>query len=128
MKSLFCAILLLSLGFQNSVHAIEPTSDLSEELAIRLIGEMLQIRPGGIRVATVIEGAKRSEDGFEERQMRRVTAVHPVLQEGRMVRRVRCYDFSWSPRYGWFYQETCSGRGGEEVRIWSERVGAVVVK
>jgi hypothetical protein len=83
---------------------------------------------GGINIATVIDGGKRSEDGFEESEVRRVTAIHQVPDEGRMVRRVRCYDFSWTPRYGWFYKEIRSSRSGEEVCIWSETEGELVVK
>ncbi len=127
MKSLLLAIPLLCLGLHGLSHAAEPTSELSEDLAKRLIAEVLDIRSGGINVATVLEGEKRSEDGFVESQVRRVTAVHPVLEDGRNVRRVRCYDFSWSPKYGWFYQETSSTRSGEEVRIWSETEGETVV-
>jgi len=128
MKALFFAISLLGLGLQGLVHAAEPTSELSGDLAKRLIAEVLEIRSSGINVASVIDGGKRSEDGFVERQVRRVTAVHPVLLDGRMVRRVRCYDFSWSSQYGWFYQESRTSRSGEEVRIWSETKGELVVK
>ena len=128
MKSLLFAISLLSLGLQGLVHAVEPTGELSEDLAKRLIAEVLDIKSSGINVATVLEGEKRSEDGFVERQVRRVTAIHPVIEDGRNVRRVRCYDFSWSPKYGWFYQETRTTRSGEEVRIWSETEGESIVK
>ena len=127
MKTLFFAMSLFVLGFQGSIHAAEPTSDLSEELAKRLIADVMDIGAPGINVATMIEGGKRSADGFEERKVRRVTAVHPVLEDGRMIRRVRCYDFSWNTQYGWFYQEICTSRSGEEVRIWSELQGEIVV-
>ena len=93
MRFLVCAIVILAIEVLNRIDAAEPVRDLSEEVSVRLIGEMLEIRPSGISVATVTQGAKRSEDGFEERHVQRVTAIHPILQEGRMVRRVRCYDF-----------------------------------
>ncbi len=128
MKTLFFAMSLFILGLQGSVYAAQPTSELSEELAKRLIAEVLDISPSGINVATVIEGGKRSENGFEERDVRRVTAIHAVLEEGRMVRRVRSYDFSWSSQYGWFYQEVRTSRSGEEVKIWSEIQGEVIMK
>lgn len=129
MKSLIFTISLLGFGLYSSkAHAAEPVSDLSEVVAKRLIADVLEIRSNGINIATMIDGAKRSEDGFEDKQVRRVTAVHPVLEEGRLVRRVRCYDFSWSPGYGWFYQEIRATRSGEEVRIWSETKGETVVK
>ena len=125
MKALLFVIALLGLG---SSHGAEPTGGLTEELAKRLIAEVLEIRAAGINVATVIDGGKRTEDGFVERQVSRVTAVHPVLEDGRMVRRVRSYDFSWSPKYGWFYREIRNSRSGEEIRIWSETAGEAVVK
>ncbi|MES2981856.1 MAG: hypothetical protein V4727_06045 [Verrucomicrobiota bacterium] len=128
MKTPFFAISLFILSLQGSLHAAEPTSELSEELAKRLVSEVLEIAPSGINVATVIEGGMRSKDGFEERDVRRVTAIHPVLEEGRMVRRVFSYDFSWSSKYGWFYKENRQTRGGEEVWIWSETEGELVVK
>lgn len=128
MKSLFFAISLVVFSLQNSGYAAEPTSELSEELAKRLIADVLEIRSNGINVATVVEGEKRSDDGFMEGQVRRVTAVHPILLEGRLVRRVCRYDFSWTPLYGWFYQEIRSTRSGEEVWIWSETKGETVVK
>lgn len=128
MKALFFAMSLLALGFQASLHAAEPSSELSEEVAKRLISDVMDIAENGINVATVVDGAKRAADGFEESKIRRVTAIHPVLEGGRMVRRVRCYDFSWNPQYGWFYREIRSARGGEEVVIWSELQGESVVK
>lgn len=128
MKSLIFAISLLSLGFQSLAFAAEPSSELSDELARRLIAEVLEIPANGIEVATVVEGQKRSEDGFLEGNVRRVTAVHLVPLDGKLVRRVRSYDFSWTTKYGWFYQETRSTRSGEEVRIWSETKGESVVK
>lgn len=128
MKILFFVISLFILVLQSSLYAAEPTSELTEELAKCLIADVTNIGTSGINVATVIEGGIRSKDGFEERDVRRVTAIHPVLEEGRMVRRVRSYDFSWSPKYGWFYKEIRTTRGGEEVRIWSETEGELVVK
>lgn len=128
MKTLLFAISLCYLCLQGSLYAAEPTSELSEELAKRLIADVLDIGASGINVATVTDGTKRVEDGFEERAVRRVTAIHPVLLEGRMVRRVRSYDFSWSPQYGWFCKEIRTSRSGEEVWIWSETEGELVVK
>lgn len=58
----------------------------------------------------------------------RVTAVHPVIDDKGLGRRVRCYDFNHSPRYGWFHQEIRQSRGGEEVWIWSETEGRVMVR
>lgn len=128
MKNPFFAISLFILGLQGSIQAAEPTSNLTEDLAKRLIADVMDIGAPGINVATMIEGEKSSQDGFEEKKVLRVTAVHPVLEEGRMIRRVRCYDFSWNPQFGWFYREIRANRGGEEVIIWSELQGETVVK
>ncbi len=128
MKALFVAISVLVVCCLDRAQAAAPTSELSDDLARRLISQILDIQPNGISVAAVIDGGKRTEDGFLETHVRRVTVVHPVLLEGRMVRRIRCYDFSWSPKYGWFHQENGSSRSGEEVRIWSETAGEVTVK
>lgn len=128
MKTLYFAASLFIFGLQGLIHAAEPTSMISEELAKRLIADVMDIGAPGINVATMIEGGKRSADGFEERKVVRVTAVHPVLEEGRMIRRVRCYDFSWNPQIGWFYKEIRTSRSGEEVVIWSELQGESVVK
>lgn len=128
MKIQLLAISLLALSSQGQLYAVEPDSALSEDLAKRLIADFLNIREGGINVATVTGGTKSSDDGSEESQVRRVTAVLPVLEEGRTVRRVRCYDFSWSEKYGWYYQKIVSSRSGQEVRIWSEKKGESATK
>jgi hypothetical protein len=128
MKTLFFAMSLFVIGLQASLYAAESSGDLSEEIAKRLISDVLNIAENGINVATVVDGSKRAADGFEENKVRRVTVIHPVLEEGRLIRRVRCYDFSWNPKYGWFYRENHSSRGGEELLIWSELLGELVVK
>lgn len=128
MKRLFVVITFLSLGLQGMLYSAEPSSELDDDLAVRLIADILDVKTTGINVASVIQGEKRSEDGFVERHIRRVTAVHLVPENGRRVRRVRCYDFSWTPKYGWFYQETGSSRSGEEVMVWSEIRGEEIVK
>lgn len=128
MKRLLVLFTFLSLGLHGVCYSAEPSNELDDNLAIQLIADILDVKITGINVASVIEGEKRSEDGFVERHIRRVTAVHLVLENGRRVRRVRCYDFSWTPKYGWFYQETGSSRSGEEVMIWSEARGEEIVK
>lgn len=128
MKTLCFAVSLFLLSFQISLHAAEPSGDLTEDLARRLISDVLDISANGINVATVSHGAKRAADGFEEKDVRRVTVIHPVLLDGRMIRKVQCYDFSWSARYGWFCKEIRTSRSGEEVWIWSELQGEQVVK
>ena len=128
MKMLFLVVSLFALGFQSSLYAVEPTSELSEKLATRLIGAVSDVLESEIRVASIVEGAKHTKGEFVEGQMRRVTAVHSVIEGARVVRRVHYYDFSWNPRYGWFYQKTGASRNGEEVMIWSEKAGELIVK
>lgn len=99
-----------------------PTTEISKQLIASIVG----IPDGAIRVASIIEGSIRSEDGFEQRVCR-VTVVHPFLDNGRMVRRIGHYDFSWSEEYGWFHQEPFQAAGGEQVRIWSELKGMVII-
>ena len=99
-----------------------PTTDVSRQL----IADIAGIPAGAIKVASVVEGSIRSEDGFEHRVCR-ITVVHPQLDNGRMVRRIGYYDFSWSEEYGWFHQEPFQAAGGEQVRIWSELKGMVII-
>jgi len=108
-------------------EAAEPERELDREAARELIALALEVRESPIAIASITAGGLR-EDDFEAREVRRVTAVLPVLEEGRLVRRVRCYDFRWDPRLGWFHQETRRVRGGEELWIWSERVGREVIR
>lgn len=103
-------------------------AELTEDTARRLIAEAIEIRENGIKVANIVEGSKHTEDGFEFKTVMRVTAVHPVVGDKGLGRRVRCYDFHYSPKYGWFHQEIRKSRGGEEVWIWSETEGRVIVK
>ena len=100
----------------------------SQDLAKQLIADILDINPSTIRIASIVEGSKRCKDGFERRWCSRVTAVLPVIDNGRAVRRVRSYDLMWSEQYGWFHQETIDGRGGEEVWIWSEKSGEITIR
>lgn len=37
-------------------------------------------------------------------------------------------DFHWNDTYGWFIWQKREGRGGDEVWIWSETKGELVVK
>lgn len=102
--------------------------ELPEATARSLIAEAVEIRESGIRIASILEGSKRTEDGFEFRVVMRVTAVHPVLGDKGLRRSVRCYDFHHSPLHGWFHQEIRQSRGGEEVWIWSEKKGRLIIR
>lgn len=107
--------------------AADPSTELSEATAAKLIDLRSRNRTPRINVALILEGTTRS-DAFETRHVRRVTAIHPVVEEGRQVRRVLIYDFQWSPTYGWFLSEKREEAGGETLWIWSESHGEVVVR
>ncbi len=109
------------------VEAAEPTRELDEALAVKLINLQSRHRTPQIQVAMVLEGSSRTGP-FETRHVSRVLAVHPVIEEGRQVRRAHCYDFHWNERYGWFTWEQRQERGGDAVWIWSELLGEVVVR
>jgi hypothetical protein len=80
-----------------------------------------------VQVAMILEGS--SKDGlFQIDNMRRAVVVHPVISEGRQVRRMQTYDFNWSHTYGWFTWEKREERGGDSLWIWSETQGEVVVR
>lgn len=107
--------------------AAEPATELSEATAAKLIDLRSRNRTPRINVALIVAGSTRA-DAFETRHVRRVTAIHPVVEEGRQVRRVQIYDFQWAPTYGWFLSEKREEAGGETVWIWSESQGEVVVR
>jgi|GEM_PF-5607316 len=128
MNRLLPALLFLVLFSWGPLAAAEPPGELDPKEAAKLIALVLDTRDEGIAIATIVEGSKQEDGKFEARHVRRVTAIHPVNESGRRVRRVRCYDFYWNEAYGWFVWEKREGKGGEEVWIWSETQGDLVVK
>ncbi|MGB6219727.1 hypothetical protein [Haloferula sp.] len=118
---------LAGLLLLTSAFSAEPAGDLDPKAAVRLIALLNDISEKPIAIASIISGTK-SDEGFEASQVRRVTSIHPVAEEGSRVRRVRCYDFFWNETYGWFVYEKREGRGGDEVWIWSENLGDIVIK
>ncbi len=121
--------LVLCFGcFTAIASAVEPNGELDVNVAKGLIADVLDTREAGINIANIVEGSKQTKDGFEYRDVRRVTAVLPIMVDGKLVRLARCYDFFWSEEYGWFHQETIEARGGDEVWIWSQKKGEVVIK
>lgn len=127
MKILFCTLWLALIVFAATASAAEPGHELEAEVAAKLIALRHRIAEDPISIAVMVEGRLR-EGAFEQDHVRRVTAIHPVLVDGRMVRRVCHYDFGWNDDYGWFLAEKRDGRAGEEVWIWSETKGDLVVK
>ena len=105
----------------------EPTHDLSKESALKLINLLIEDYQERIEVVMITEGTKVT-DGLEEKNVRRVMAIHPVPEGGKRVRRVRCYDFLWNDEYGWHCWEKREERGVDVIYIFSESRGEVVVK
>lgn len=119
--------IVFGLMLLSSAFSAEPTAELEPKAAVRLIALLNDISEKPIAIASIISGSKADED-FEANHVRRVTSIHPVAEEGSRVRRVRCYDFFWNETYGWFVYEKREGRGGDEVWIWSENLGDIVIK
>jgi hypothetical protein len=107
--------------------AAEPDHELAPQTAVKLINLLIEDREQQIEIAMIVEG-KSQQGPFQAEHVRRVVTVHPVQEEGKRVRRMRCYDFQWSPAYGWFTWEKRVERGGDAIWIWSELKGEVVVR
>lgn len=107
--------------------AAEPTQELDEKDAVRLIALAEEIHERPIKVVSIVEGVRLC-DKFQESHVRRVNVIRPVADGGAMVRRLGWYDFSWSEDYGWFLQEPVENRGGDEVRIISQMKGEIFIK
>lgn len=124
MKHLILPVASLLLAAEAS--CAEPARELEPKAAAGLIALMNESREAPIAIVSIVEGSL-VERGFESRHVRRVTAIHPVSEDGSMVRRQMCYDFRWNDSYGWFVMENRKGRGGDEAWIWSETEGLLVV-
>ena len=109
-----------------AAFAVEPPQ-LFVEPAAKLINLQIEGRQEQVVIASIIEGTVK-EGPFEAKHARRVVAIHPVPENGKMVRRMCTYDFLWSETYGWFTWERREERGGDAVWIWSELKGEVVVR
>jgi hypothetical protein len=121
-RSIAGAIVLMA----GTSFAVEPPQ-LFEEPAAKLINLQIEGRQEQVVIASIVEGTVK--DGpFEAKHVRRVMAIHPVLENGKMVRRMCIYDFLWNEAYGWFTWQKREERGGDAVWIWSELKGEVVVR
>jgi len=105
----------------------EPTHELSKQSALKLINLLIEDYQERIEVILITEGSKVTR-GLEEKNVRRVMAIHPVQEGGRRVRRVQTYDFHWNDEYGWHCWEKVEERGVDVVYIYSELRGEVVIK
>lgn len=107
--------------------AAAPDHELSPQTAVKLINQLIEDRAAQIEIAMIVDGSGQAGP-FEATHVRRVVAVHPVAEDGKRVRRMRCYDFHWNEVYGWFAWEKRVERGGDAVWIWSELLGERVVR
>lgn len=105
----------------------EPTHPLSKESAVKLINLLIDDYQERMEIVMISEGSKMV-DKLEEKNVRRVMAIHPVAENGKRVRRVRTYDFHWNDDYGWHCWEKVEERGVDVVYIYSETRGEVVIK
>jgi hypothetical protein len=121
-RSIVGAIVLMA----GTSLAAEPPR-LFDEGAAKLINLQLEGHQERIVIASIVEGTVK--DGpFEAKHVRRVVAIHPVPENGKMVRRICTYDFLWNETYGWFTWQKREERGGDAVWIWSELMGEVVIR
>ncbi|MFC7336216.1 hypothetical protein ACFQY0_03430 [Haloferula chungangensis] len=118
---------LLGLLLLSSAIDAQPVNELDPKAAVKLIASLNDMAETPIAIASIISGTK-TDGKFEASHVRRVTAIHPVSEDGSKVRRVRCYDFHWNETYGWFVFEKRAGRGGDEVWIWSENSGELEIR
>lgn len=122
-RSIIGAVVLTA----GTCFAVEPSGVLDEPMAARLINLQIEGHQERIKIAIIVEGSVK--DGpFEARHVRRVVAIHPVLENGKMVRRMCTYDFYWNENYGWFTWQKRDERGGDAVWIWSEYKGEVEIR
>ena len=105
----------------------EPTHPLSKESAVKLINLLIEDYQERIEIVLISEGSKVT-GGLEEKNVRRVMAIHPVPEDGKRVRRIRNYDFHWNDEYGWHCWQKVEERGVDVVYIYSESRGEVIIK
>lgn len=108
-------------------YAAEPTRELDSDLAVKLLNLRADGRMPQTSIAMILEGSTKVSP-FEAKHVRKVIAVHPVPEEGKMVRRMQVYDFHWTQDLGWFLWESRQERGGDAVWMWSEMKGQTIVR
>ncbi len=124
LRSLIGAVVLMT----TAVFAGEPVNDLDPRVAVKLICQRTNQMPERVEIAFVVDGSTKNQDGFETKHVRRVAAIHPVVNGGATVRRLVFYDLFWNDSLGWFMWEVRAERGGDAVYRWSERGGETVVR
>ena len=107
-----------------------PEPSLPEpDLICTLIALEEEIRKDVISVALVLEGEIRCEGGFTCTRAARVLVILPAKGKGGIVRReIQEKILLWSEEWGWFSYRELSLRGGEAIRIFSEKRGIVEIR
>lgn len=123
LRAIVGAVMLMA----GTCWAAEPTHNLTKDSAVKLINLLIEDYQERIEIVMINEGSKVI-DGLKEENVRRVMAIHPVPEDGKRVRRVRCYDFQWNDEYGWHCWEKRQERGVDVVYIFSDLKGEVVIK
>lgn len=111
----------------STVAAAQPDHELTPDIAVKLVQLLSGNFPERINIGAIVEGTSKACP-FESTNARQIVCIHPVPENGSRVRRVRIYDFFWSPDYGWFTWEKGEESGGDVIKIWSETRGAIVIK
>ena len=107
--------------------AAEPTTDLTPQVALRLIALKANVGVNAVEIPFIVDGVAKFDKGFEVSHVRRVAAIHAVREEGgRQSRELVFYDLLWNESLGWFMWESRSERAGDAVYIWSELRGYIV--
>lgn len=121
-KSLLGAAILSTVSL-----SADEVPELDPEVAGRVIKLMVEEYQQPLQVIKVQEGVVEGK-GWRPKHQRRVTVLMPVLEQGRMVRRIRVFDLEWDRKFGWHHQELRPYQGQDRLWIWSETQGEVEVK
>lgn len=100
MRKLFLMIAGVVGMFSTAVSAIEPTTDLTPQEAVRLIVMKTNTRPNAVEISFIVEGTSKVSPGFEVKNVRRVAAIHPVRDGSNESRKLVFYDVFWNQSLG----------------------------
>lgn len=110
-----------------AVAQAAPSHEPDANLVSKLLNLQSRNRTPGVNVAMVLEGTIQSGP-FQTSYGRRAVTILTEAVNGKQVRSVVTYDLHWTEQYGWFLWEIRKDPAGEEIWIWSERLGEIVVR
>jgi hypothetical protein len=108
------------------VHAA-PSHEPDAALVSKLLNLKSRNRTPGVNVAMILEGTIQSGP-FQTSHGRRAVTLLTEAQQGRQIRKAATFDLHWTESYGWFLYEIRQDPAGEEIWIWSERLGEIVIR